>query len=155
MNWKLSQTSEVSRDDFITQTSNVLLETQDARAKAEAFYTRVSSDYGDDSVGELGARTLRFRKFRKSPPRRLKTIASGWRSSKNPRAMCHLTTKWMDAIGITVTATCGFPSRRASDESSRRVVRVVRRDAAAHDRLSGTSRTQLPKSNLKMRLPVT
>ena len=50
----LLQTPEVSRDDFITQTSNVLLETQDARAKAEAFYTRVLSDYGDDSVGELG-----------------------------------------------------------------------------------------------------
>lgn len=34
--------------------------TADARAKAEAFYTRVLSDYGDDSVGELGGAHIAF-----------------------------------------------------------------------------------------------
>ena len=33
---------------------------QDARARAEAFYTRVLSDYGDDSVGELGGAHIAF-----------------------------------------------------------------------------------------------
>jgi thymidylate synthase ThyX len=34
--------------------------THGARAKAEAFYTRVLSDYGDDSVGELGGAHIAF-----------------------------------------------------------------------------------------------
>jgi len=34
--------------------------TADARAKAEAFYARVLSDYGDDSVGELGGAHIAF-----------------------------------------------------------------------------------------------
>lgn len=44
----------------VSETSNVLSDTADARAKAEAFYTRVLSDYGDDSVGELGGAHLAF-----------------------------------------------------------------------------------------------
>lgn len=35
----------------------------DARAKAEAFYTRVLSDYGDDSVGELGGAHIAFQEI--------------------------------------------------------------------------------------------
>src|SRR6478672_4518920 len=50
----LDQTFEVS------DTSRVLSETDEARAKAEAFYTRVLSDYGDDSVGELGGAHIAF-----------------------------------------------------------------------------------------------
>lgn len=34
--------------------------TAEARARAEAFYSRVLSDYGDDSVGELGGAHLAF-----------------------------------------------------------------------------------------------
>jgi thymidylate synthase ThyX len=34
--------------------------TAEARAKAEAFYARVLSDYGDDSVGELGGAHIAF-----------------------------------------------------------------------------------------------
>lgn len=43
---KVSETFEVS--------------TTEARAKAEAFYARVLSDYGDDSVGELGGAHIAF-----------------------------------------------------------------------------------------------
>ncbi len=49
---ELIETSDVSG------TSEVL--TNEARAKAEAFYTRVLSDYGDDSVGELGGAHIAF-----------------------------------------------------------------------------------------------
>lgn len=44
----------------VSEPSRVLSDTADARAKAEAFYTRVLSDYGDDSVGELGGAHLAF-----------------------------------------------------------------------------------------------
>ncbi len=37
--------------------------TRAAREKAEAFYTRVLSDYGDDSVGELGGAHLAFQEI--------------------------------------------------------------------------------------------
>lgn len=37
--------------------------TADARVKAEAFYTRVLSDYGDDSVGELGGAHIAFQEI--------------------------------------------------------------------------------------------
>ncbi len=40
--------------------SAVVAQTQQARAKAEAFYARVLSDYGDDSVGELGGAHVAF-----------------------------------------------------------------------------------------------
>lgn len=41
-------------------TPKVLSNADEARAKAEAFYTRVLSDYGDDSVGELGGAHIAF-----------------------------------------------------------------------------------------------
>lgn len=44
----------------VSKPSQVLSETANARAKAEAFYTRVLSDYGDDSVGELGGAHIAF-----------------------------------------------------------------------------------------------
>lgn len=44
----------------VSETSKVLSETAEARAKAEAFYARVLSDYGDDSVGELGGAHIAF-----------------------------------------------------------------------------------------------
>ncbi|TAH48475.1 MAG: thymidylate synthase [Chloroflexota bacterium] len=53
-------------DEFFgrVQTSEILaiseVSTAEARAKAEAFYTRILSDYGDDSVGELGGAHIAF-----------------------------------------------------------------------------------------------
>lgn len=44
----------------VSDPSKVLSDTAAARAQAEAFYTRVLSDYGDDSVGELGGAHLAF-----------------------------------------------------------------------------------------------
>ncbi len=54
--------SELSlAENFQTsETSEILSQAQEARAKAEAFYTRVLSDYGDDSVGELGGAHIAF-----------------------------------------------------------------------------------------------
>jgi len=45
----------------VLETSKVL--TDDARAQAEAFYARVLSDYGDDSVGELGGAHIAFQEI--------------------------------------------------------------------------------------------
>lgn len=46
-----------------TDSARILAQTSEARAKAEAFYTRVLSDYGDDSVGELGGAHLAFQEI--------------------------------------------------------------------------------------------
>lgn len=43
----------------------------DARGKAEAFYTRVLSDYGDDSVGELGGAHLAFQEVSQIAAKRI------------------------------------------------------------------------------------
>lgn len=47
-------------DSLIRTPAKLLSATNEARAKAEAFYTRVLSDYGDDSVGELGGAHIAF-----------------------------------------------------------------------------------------------
>lgn len=47
----------------VSGTATVLSQADEARAKAEAFYTRVLSDYGDDSVGELGGAHLAFQEI--------------------------------------------------------------------------------------------
>lgn len=46
-----------------TETSRALSLASQARAQAEAFYARVLSDYGDDSVGELGGAHLAFQEI--------------------------------------------------------------------------------------------
>lgn len=57
--------SELSLDQTfeLSETAGVLSHASEARAKAEAFYTRVLSDYGDDSVGELGGAHLAFQEI--------------------------------------------------------------------------------------------
>lgn len=45
--------------------------TAQARARAEAFYTRVLSDYGDDSVGELGGAHLAFQEVSQIAAKRI------------------------------------------------------------------------------------
>src|SRR5581483_3240657 len=54
-------------DEFLGQTFEVSetskVSTADALARAEAFYARVLSDYGDDSVGELGGAHIAFQEI--------------------------------------------------------------------------------------------
>src|SRR5581483_10076624 len=54
-------------DEFLGQTFEVSetskVSTSEARKRAEAFYTRVLSDYGDDSVGELGGAHIAFQEI--------------------------------------------------------------------------------------------
>lgn len=54
----LTQSLQASRDVPVAQSSS--LSSNGARAKAEAFYSRILSDYGDDSVGELGGAHIAF-----------------------------------------------------------------------------------------------
>jgi thymidylate synthase ThyX len=44
----------------VSERAAVLSRAEEARAKAEAFYSRILSDYGDDSVGELGGAHIAF-----------------------------------------------------------------------------------------------
>src|SRR5581483_969087 len=57
----LTETFEVGDPLDRKRPSKVL--TDEARARAEAFYARVLSDYGDDSVGELGGAHLAFQEI--------------------------------------------------------------------------------------------